>query len=39
MKYIEKFILVVFSIVIIVESIALILYSTEMLNIEPMLGN
>ena len=38
MKYIEKFILVVFSIVIIVESIALILYSTEMLNIEPMLG-
>lgn len=38
MKYLEKFILVVFSIIIIVESIALILYSTEMLNIEPMIG-
>lgn len=37
MKYLEKFILVVFSIIIIIEAIAIILYSTEMLNIKPLL--
>lgn len=37
MKYFEKFILVVFSIIIIVESLGIILYSTEMLNIKPIL--
>lgn len=38
MKYLEKFILVVFSIIIIIESIAMILYSTEMMNITPILN-
>ena len=37
MKYFEKFILVVFSVIIIIESILLILYSTEMINIKPIL--
>lgn len=37
MKYFEKFILVVFSIIIIIESLAIVLYSTEMLNIKPIL--
>ena len=37
MKYFEKFILVVFSVIIIIESILLILYSTEMINIKPVL--
>lgn len=37
MKYLEKFILVIFSIIIIIEAIAIILYSTEMLNIKPIL--
>lgn len=37
MKYFEKFILVVFSIIILVEAILIILYSTEMLNIKPMI--
>ena len=37
MKYLEKFILVVFSIIIIIEALAIILYSTEMLNIKPLL--
>lgn len=37
MKYFEKFILVVFSIIIIIEAVGVILYSTEMLNIKPIL--
>ena len=37
MKYFEKFILIIFSIIIIIESLGIILYSTEMLNIKPIL--
>lgn len=39
MKYLEKFILVLFSIIIIIESLAIILYSTEMLNIKTVLDD
>ena len=37
MKYFEKFILIIFSIIIIIESLGIILYSTEMLNIKLIL--
>lgn len=37
MKYFEKFILVIFSIIIIIESLGIVLYATEMLNIKPIL--
>lgn len=37
MKYFEKFILIIFSIIIIVESLGIILYSTEMINVKPVI--
>lgn len=37
MKYFEKFILIVFSIIIIIEALGIVLYATEMLNIKPIL--
>ena len=39
MKYLEKFILILFSVIIIVVSVAIILSSTEMINISNLFSN